>query len=82
METNQNSLETINLENYGNEPKTLKTHETTLKNHGNQPKTMKNQPNRPPLIQKNRYVTDAGSQLTSFDPKTLRQEHGDPTDLL
>ena len=28
--------------NHGNQPKTMKNHETTLKNQGNQPKTMKN----------------------------------------
>ena len=32
------------------------------------------------LIQK-RPVTDRGIQLTSFDPKTSRHRHGDPTDL-
>ena len=32
----------LNQQNHGNEPKTMKNHETTLKNHGNQPKTMKN----------------------------------------
>ena len=32
----------LNQQNYGNQPKTMKNHETTLKNHGNQPKTMKN----------------------------------------
>ena len=30
------------MKNHGNQPKTMKNHETTLKNHGNQPKTMKN----------------------------------------
>ena len=33
---------TWNHEIHGNQPKTMKNHETTLKNHGNQPKTMKN----------------------------------------
>ena len=28
------------------------------------------------------YVTDTGSQLTSFDPKTSRDRRGAPTDLL
>ena len=36
----------LNQQNHGNQPKTMKNHETTLKNHGNQPKTIKNQPNR------------------------------------
>ena len=30
----------VQLKNHGNQPKTMKNHETTLKNHGNQPKTM------------------------------------------
>ena len=32
----------LNQQNYGNQPKTMINHETTLKSHGNQPKTMKN----------------------------------------
>ena len=30
----------LNQQNYGNQPKTMKNHETTLKNHGNQPMTI------------------------------------------
>ena len=31
----------LNQQNYGNQPKTMKNHTTTLKKHGNQQKTMK-----------------------------------------
>ena len=52
------------LKNHGNQPKTMKNNESTLQNHGNQPKTMK-------MVGFSwfqiGYVTDAGSQLTSFD---------------
>jgi len=30
------------MKNHENQPKPMKTHETTLKDHGNQPKTMEN----------------------------------------
>ena len=61
------------MKNHENQPKTMKNHETTLKNHGNQPKTMKMAGFSWFQIG---YVTDAGSQLTSFDPKALRHQHG------
>ena len=38
-------------------------------------------PKWPPLIQK-RHVTNAGPQMTSFDPKTSRYLRRTPTDLL
>ena len=38
-------------------------------------------PNGPPLIQK-RQVTNAGPQLSSYDPKTLHFSLRTPTDLL
>merc|ERR1711978_833982 len=76
--------ETI-LKNHGKQPKTMKNHETTLKNHGNQPKTMEQwKPTKMVGFSwfQVGYVTDAGPQLTSFDPKMLRDRRGAPTDLL
>ena len=69
METNQKPW------NNGNQPKWLVSHGSRLVTWQTRG------PNWPPLIQK-RYVTDAGPQLTSFDPKTLRDRRGAPTDLL
>jgi hypothetical protein len=39
------------MKNHGNQPKTMKNHETTMSNHRNQPKTMKNHETTPKTME-------------------------------
>ena len=49
------------MKNHGNQPKTMKNHETTLKNHGNQLTFEMGDGGRAGI---NKNVTNAGSQMT------------------
>ena len=62
------------MKNHGNQPKTMKNHETTLKNHGNQPKTMKTM-KLPWKTMETREGVGQGRNKQKLDPRGVTTDH-------